>query len=988
MTPPIRGRAEEVKIAREFVGALARHRGGVVVIEGPPGIGKTRLLQEFVAPAGKGVRPLFGQGFEHQRTVPFAPLFMATLGADPPVGQRPALRGLDASNSHHLVVGDLQAGIRAAAAQTPIEIVLDDIHWADQATLLAMRSLTASLADAPVSWVFTTRTGAGGPAVGATVNQLARDGARVLKLEAVESTAVAHLVADVVHAEADESLLSMAGNARGNPSLVIELIQGLQEEGRISVARGRASVRGQELPRRLATTMQERLSGLSEDARRMVQVASVLPESFSAGLLAEVLERRPIGLISAVEEAVRADLLAEDGDRLRFRSDLLRQAARQSLPLSLRRAMERDVVTVLLDAGAAPAEVATQLAHSAEVGDRAAIDALRQAAQSLAASDPCTAADISKRALQLLPWQSPERGPLVAETVVLLNQSMRYAEAQQLGAATLSDSPSPQEEADIRLGLSMMSPRPPGQRAEENRRALELDSISDLTRARHLGWLAFNLAMDGQTGEVLSTANAALAIAASTDDPLTSVLAEAGLALTNCADGFTRRTEESLERLASATRSGHGSVRHLGAVIQAIILTTLGLLDEATPSVSARLSLARAQHHQVAIQLLTQVQAQIHLAAGRLQRARAVVESLPLEDRMIWTRIGGRMGMMTLAHVAAHTNDRSLMREVAAQARDAYAVGGPGERRESSAALAYAAWQRGDTQEALRWLTDDFVLLQAPVWAVDLDHLVLSARVAATAGDAGLRAQVLQAAGQLAGEDPGMPLFIAVAKHARAILERDPDALAEAAKSLSVLSRPLLHAAAAEDAGVELARANRGSESIDQLNIAFDTYLHCGATADAQRVGQVLRQQGVSRRVVGTPRPQTGVDSLTDSELKVAHLVATGTTNRDVAQHLSLSPHTVNSHLRNVFAKLDINSRTELGRLINGRVSHGHNSAVPTEADCSVVLRGTCPSGRPPASPPVRPTTTAAGTPGRWAGTPRARRPARPAANPSVARES
>ncbi|MGB9307065.1 MAG: helix-turn-helix transcriptional regulator, partial [Mycobacterium sp.] len=151
-----------------------------------------------------------------------------------------------------------------------------------------------------------------------------------------------------------------------------------------------------------------------------------------------------------------------------------------------------------------------------------------------------------------------------------------------------------------------------------------------------------------------------------------------------------------------------------------------------------------------------------------------------------------------------------------------------------------------------------------------------------------------------------------------AILERDPDALADAAKSLSVLPRPLLHAAAAEDAGVELARANRGSEGIDQLNIAFDTYLQCGATADAQRVGQVLRQHGVSRRVLGRPRSKTGVDSLTDSELKVAHLVAAGATNRDVAQQLSLSPHTVNSHLRNVFAKLGINSRTELGRLING----------------------------------------------------------------------
>jgi DNA-binding CsgD family transcriptional regulator len=196
---------------------------------------------------------------------------------------------------------------------------------------------------------------------------------------------------------------------------------------------------------------------------------------------------------------------------------------------------------------------------------------------------------------------------------------------------------------------------------------------------------------------------------------------------------------------------------------------------------------------------------------------------------------------------------------------------------------------------------------------------VLAARVAAAAGDAGLRARVLHAAEMLIGEEPGASLFNAVAQHARAILERDPDALVAAAKSLSELSRPLLHAAAAEDAGMELARTNRTPESLDELNVAFETYVRCGATADAQRVGQVMRAHGVSRRVVGKPRPQTGIDSLTDSELKVAHLVAAGATNRAVAQRLFLSPHTVNSHLRNAFAKLGIRSRTELSRLINAR---------------------------------------------------------------------
>jgi DNA-binding CsgD family transcriptional regulator len=127
-------------------------------------------------------------------------------------------------------------------------------------------------------------------------------------------------------------------------------------------------------------------------------------------------------------------------------------------------------------------------------------------------------------------------------------------------------------------------------------------------------------------------------------------------------------------------------------------------------------------------------------------------------------------------------------------------------------------------------------------------------------------------------------------------------------------SRPLLYAAAAEDAGGELARTDRGDEALDQLNAAFDTYLHHEALADARRVGRELRRLGVERRIVSQPRPKTGWASLTDSELKVVNLIARGSTNRSVAQQLHVSPHTVRAHLRNAFAKLGVSSRVELSQ--------------------------------------------------------------------------
>src|SRR5246500_5604538 len=200
VTPPIRGRADELKVIGALVTAVAKGRGGVLVIEGPPGIGKSRLLTEVSALADKcGVRTLFGEAFEYQQAVPFFSLFMATLRADPPVGDAEALRQLgNSADLRYWVVHDLADAIHAAAAETPLAIVLEDIHWADNGTLLALRSLATVRPDVAVLWVLTARTGAGGPGMQENLSVLHRAGAAVVELGAMSPGAVADMVDDAV----------------------------------------------------------------------------------------------------------------------------------------------------------------------------------------------------------------------------------------------------------------------------------------------------------------------------------------------------------------------------------------------------------------------------------------------------------------------------------------------------------------------------------------------------------------------------------------------------------------------------------------------------------------------------------------------------------------------------------------------------------------------------------------------------------------------
>lgn len=169
-----------------------------------------------------------------------------------------------------------------------------------------------------------------------------------------------------------------------------------------------------------------------------------------------------------------------------------------------------------------------------------------------------------------------------------------------------------------------------------------------------------------------------------------------------------------------------------------------------------------------------------------------------------------------------------------------------------------------------------------------------------------------------------VPSAQSAARRCRGLLDQDPAALIEAVELARRGGRVLDHAAACEDAASVLARAGRTAEAKDLLVEAEGIYEAVAASAWAARAAAALRRIGVRRGAKGPRRrAETGWDSLTASERAVSELVAEGLTNREVGRRLHISPHTVNTHLRHVFQKMSVSTRTELAAtLARSRQDH------------------------------------------------------------------
>jgi len=202
-----------------------------------------------------------------------------------------------------------------------------------------------------------------------------------------------------------------------------------------------------------------------------------------------------------------------------------------------------------------------------------------------------------------------------------------------------------------------------------------------------------------------------------------------------------------------------------------------------------------------------------------------------------------------------------------------------------------------------------------PRFPVDVTDEVHLARIALAVGDNGLAGRTLATVRRRLELNPGVKTIAAVEAQVSGLVEERHEDLERAAALFEESPRRLALGSALEDYGRSLTKIDRAA-GVTVLGRALELYFALGAEWDARRVRGRLGDLGVRRRIVATRGHGNGLPTLTSAEVQVARLVSDGSTNREIADRLFLSPHTVNSHLRHIFTKLSIKSRTELARIV------------------------------------------------------------------------
>jgi DNA-binding CsgD family transcriptional regulator len=947
------GRSVELEKLGELLDALALGRSSCVAVVGEPGIGKTRLLYELDRLAtATGARVVEGRGTEFEQNVPFgvvvdaldaclaavAPARLEGLGVErlaelasifPSLSGRgrqlaPGLE-VERYRSHYAV----RAAVQELALERPLVVTLDDLHWADAASIELVSHLLRRPLRGPILLALAYRPRQAPRHLRDAVSSAARNGLVVrLELARLSESEAEEVLGSNVDPATRTTIYRESG---GNPFYLIELERAAERGGDQASMRtpGPGSL-GDTVPEPVRIAIAEELVGVSDSAGALLRAASVIGEPFELELAADVAGLSEAEALSALDELVLLELLRPTATsrRFRFRHPIVRHAVYASASEAWRWNAHARVVEALARRGAPVTAQAHHVERSARWGDERAIRLLTDAGHAVAARAPAAAAAWFAAAQRLLPDTAGDerRLSLLVPLATALGASGSVVEAR----ATLTEALQllPPEHALVRARivgamaqLDHLLGRPSDARArlKGTLAAVEGHSLLGSTALRlELGidhWFVHDHeAMSEMASRALPDARAlgnAPLIAAATS-------------LLGLGRYFQGETAEAATLMAEASRLAD-DLADADLAMRLETLPCLGHLEfgmerfaDAARHLERGISIARATGQSLWFLVQMCLLGVPQLWQGRLAEAfrttQAAVDALdtlpPQADvpRMwVWTV---RSWVLCL---------RGQLPAAVGAAERAVAV----SRRHPSSAhmwlthgfLAMAQLDLGEPRRAKAELLDHaggagLSLVEAsfrPRWF----ELLATADLAL--GDVDAAERWVDRA-EASARQLGLVGRTAEARRARAMTQlARGDAAAVASARAAVdgfedVGIPIDAARARTIAARALHRAGRRDQAADELERAHADLDACGASHYREETVRELRRLG---RATGPRRTR-----LSRRECEVGVLVARGLTNREIASELFLSEKTVERHLTRAFARLGVSSRAEFAAAI------------------------------------------------------------------------
>jgi DNA-binding CsgD family transcriptional regulator len=913
------GRPAERERLIRLVDAVRAGTGALAWLRGEPGIGKTALIDELVT-AGRGCAIFRAGGDELTEAYPLR-LMADALGV--------SVRSTDPSRAQiaHLLRGEtagtgavdpilaaselMLALVDRLCAAGPTVVIAEDLHWADEPSLLLWSRLARAVDQIPLLLLGSCRPVPRRAKVLRLEELVIENGGTVLQLRPLADAEAGEVADRIIGAPPGPALRAELARAGGNPLYIRELVEALVRDHLVDSAGGVSEMRAGAgvTPDSLTTAIGRRLRFLPEATIRMLRLAALLGNEFELDELGLVAGQPVPELVSGLDDAVAAGVIRDTGQRLAFRHELIRQVLQEQMPVSMQAGLRRHVARKLADAGAGMEVVARHLLAAPGPLDGWVPHWLAGVPEPMLYVVPQMSVALLSTTLSVTGLPAALRETLTARLAHAQFWLGRDKDAVDTAQEVARRTTDPVLAAAMRL-LVLRATGRMGRAAE----ALPvIDEIAADHRtpagwqARLGAWAAVVLAHVGQHDAAVAQAGKALDEAERAHDTLATGYARHALALLGGSRSAVEHIEAGLAGLGSDPESQDLRLMLLNNLLTYLI--TFGRWARVREIRQEALVLAEWVGTFRAATLFATAGEACYLH-GEWDEAEVHLASVDSEFLDHGANINARA---LAALLALHRGDRAAAElhlqhaGVAVPESSSYAAI-PANWRLSTA-LALRAEADGDLHRAVElmagWLSADGLPSQRTRHEL-LPHLV---RLALALNDT-RTAHAASAACQADADADPVPARLIAARSCRAILDGDVKALLSVADKARGYGWPLQVTLALEEAAVRAAQAGDLAGARTAFNEAVRIYVDLGATWDLRRTEAKLRPFGIRRGPRSAHRhARTGWSALTPAEVRIAHLVATGMSNPDIAAELFLSRSTIQTHVSKILVKLNLRSR-------------------------------------------------------------------------------